>query len=197
MPKKIMVFVGEKEVLRDDILNIVNAMKTDGKVDVQLIQERYVHDWFMLREVIKKKDKDMIKKYDKLFADFAVEAVKESQRSLQQEQQHPQVIVNESASSKYSETISETIDVNQLVIGTGEQKRSPIVLGGQNNGKAENFLVSSDVDKNISNITAKIDEPFELFENTKFPKPVQRKPNTILSEYAIFTDRPSKNAASL
>jgi acetyl esterase/lipase len=199
MPKKVMVFVGEKEVLRDDILDMVDAIKVDGKIDIQLIQEKYAHDWFMIHEIVKKKDKDMIAKYDELFVDFAVEAVEEGKRSLQQ--QRPLATISESVSSKNTLAITETIDMDQAVI-TDEKKGSSIVLAVKtNDNETENNRVlpvfSSGIDKNISTITAKLDEPFELFEKTEFPKPAQYKPNTILSEYAIITDSPSKNTISV
>lgn len=82
LPKNVMVFVGDKEVLRDDILDMVQAVKDDGKVNIILHSEHYAHDWFLIHEIIKKKDKKMIKKYDELFVDFAVEAVQEANASL-------------------------------------------------------------------------------------------------------------------
>lgn len=78
LPKNVLVFVGDKEVLRDDILDFSKAVEEDGKCNIQLIQEHYIHDWFMIREIVKKKDKKMIENYDELFVDFAVRAVKEA-----------------------------------------------------------------------------------------------------------------------
>ncbi|KAI7890259.1 Alpha/Beta hydrolase protein [Mucor mucedo] len=82
LPKNVMVFVGDKEVLRDDILDFAKAVKDDGKTNIQLIKEHYVHDWFMIREIVKKKDKKKLANYDELFVDFAVRAVKEAKAAL-------------------------------------------------------------------------------------------------------------------
>lgn len=82
LPKNVLVFVGDKEVLRDDILDFSKAVEEDGKCNIQLIQEHYIHDWFMIREIVKKKDKKMIENYDELFVDFAVRAVKEANENI-------------------------------------------------------------------------------------------------------------------
>ncbi|KAI8088502.1 Alpha/Beta hydrolase protein [Thamnidium elegans] len=95
LPKHVMVFVGDKEVLRDDILEFSKAVKDDGKHNIQLFQEHYAHDWFMIHEIIKKKDKAMIDKYDEMFVDFVVSAVDEAKLS---------------ASSPASSIIKETLD---------------------------------------------------------------------------------------
>lgn len=75
LPKHVMVFVGGKEVLRDDILEFAKVVKDDGKHNIHLFQEHYVHDWFMIREIIKKKDKVRIAKYDEMFVDFVVASI--------------------------------------------------------------------------------------------------------------------------
>jgi hypothetical protein len=196
MPNKVMVFVGEKEVLRDDILELVDAVKADGKIDIQLIQEKYAHDWFMIHEIIKKKDKAMIAKYDELFADFAVEAVEECKKILHH---RPLATTAESISSKNTVAIAETIDLLDQVAAAkkNEKKQSSTMLVAKNDSEKENNIAlpiySSDTD-NIFSITAKLDKPFELLEKAEFPKPAQYKPNTILSEYTIITDNPSVSA---
>lgn len=180
MPKNVMVFIGDKEVLRDDVVNMVNAVKNDGKINIQFIKENYAHDWFMIHELIKKKDKHLIAKYDEMFVDFCVDAVEEARKSLVDTATKP-TVKNTRKASEDTININETIDVDQLV---GEKK--PVV-----NATA--------IEKNIADITKRFDEPFELFEKINFPaaSAITHKPNTILSEYAIITDRPSKNSVSV
>lgn len=95
LPKNVMVFVGEKEALRDDILDFSKAVEEDGKHNIQLFQEHYAHDWFMIREIVKKKDKKMIEKYDEMFVDFVVRAVEEAKSA---------------ESSRENSIIKETVD---------------------------------------------------------------------------------------
>jgi hypothetical protein len=78
LPKHVMVFVGSKEVMKDDILELVDVVKKDGASNVTVYEENYAHDWFLIHEIVKKKDKMMIKRYDELFVDFAVKAVREA-----------------------------------------------------------------------------------------------------------------------
>ncbi|KAI8878769.1 alpha/beta-hydrolase [Backusella circina FSU 941] len=74
-PKHALVLVGSRECLRDDVVELASAVDRDGGVDIRLITEDYAHDWFMIHEVIPKRDKHIIDYYDELFVDFAVEAV--------------------------------------------------------------------------------------------------------------------------
>lgn len=74
-PKHALVFVGSKECLRDHVVELASAVDRDGGVDIRLITEDYAHDWFMIHEVIPKKDKHIIDYYDELFVDFAMDAV--------------------------------------------------------------------------------------------------------------------------
>lgn len=118
LPKHVMVFVGDKEVLRDDILEFANAIKDDGKHNIHLFQEHYVHDWFMVQEVIKKKDKARIEKYNETFVDFVVAAVDDAKSS---------------ASSAASSIIKETIDekLSGKIISVSEPtayKKSEIII---------------------------------------------------------------------
>lgn len=180
MPKNVMVFIGNKEVLRDDVVNMVNAVKNDGKINIQFIKENYAHDWFMIHELIKKKDKHLIAKYDEMFVDFCVDAVEQARKSLVDTATKPTVKSTRKASED-TININETIDVDQLV---SEKKPAANVAA---------------IEKKITDITKKFDEPFELFEKINFPTApaIIHKPNTILSEYAIITDRPSKNSVSV
>lgn len=188
MPKNVMVFIGDKEVLRDDVVNMVDAVKKDGKINIQFIKENYAHDWFMIHELIKKKDKHLIAKYDEMFVDFCVDAVEQARKSLVDTTATTNSTVkNTRKASEDTININETIDVDQLVANDNHHhitsEKKPIV----------------DVEKNITDITKKFDEPFELFEKINFPAApaIVHKPNTILSEYAIITDRPSKNSVSV
>lgn len=169
LPKHVMVFVGNKEVLRDDILDMVKSIKEDGKIDIVLHSEQYAHDWFMIHQIIKKKDQKMIAKYDELFVDFAVEAVQEAR-----------LLSKRSNSTASNTVINENIDV-KTISAEGDVKRP-------------NFV--DIVEENIKPVITKIDKPFDLFEKMEFPKPAQYKPNTILSDYEIITDSPSSTGVT-
>ncbi|KAG0183707.1 hypothetical protein DFQ28_001189 [Apophysomyces sp. BC1034] len=77
-PKNVMIFVGDKEVMRDDILAMAETVRTDGYAHVKVHCENYEHDWYLIREIVKQKDKPMLKRYDESFADFAVKAINEA-----------------------------------------------------------------------------------------------------------------------
>ncbi|KAF7721436.1 hypothetical protein EC973_004681 [Apophysomyces ossiformis] len=77
-PKQAMVFVGEKEVFRDDVLALAETVQADGYCQVHIHSENYEHDWYFIREIVKQKDRPMLKRHDQRFADFAVQAVKEA-----------------------------------------------------------------------------------------------------------------------
>lgn len=182
MPKNVMVFIGDKEVLRDDVVNMVDAVKKDGKINIQFIKENYAHDWFMIHELIKKKDKHLISKYDEMFVDFCVKAVDQARAQPNNTTATVTTAAETKNSRKASEdtiNINETINVEQMI----------------NNEKKPVFITNTtESEKKITNITKKFDEPFELFEKIDFPVPADHKPNTILSEYAIITDSPSKKS---
>lgn len=179
MPKNVMVFIGDKEVLRDDVVNMVDAVKKDGKINIQFIKENYAHDWFMIHELIKKKDKYLITKYDEMFVDFCADAVEQANKSLVDTAKP--TVKNTRKASEDTININEAIDVSQLV---------------NNNNISEKKPVNATEIEKITYITKKFDEPFELFEKISFPAApaVTPKPNTILSEYTIITDSPSKKS---
>lgn len=77
-PKNILCYVGEREVMRDEILKLVQAVKSDGKTNVELRQENYEHDWYFIREVVKAQDRHILHQSDRQFADFAAKCVKEA-----------------------------------------------------------------------------------------------------------------------
>lgn len=110
LPKHVMVFVGDKEVLRDDILDMVQAVKDDGKCNIILHSEHYAHDWFLIHEIIKKKDKDMIKKYDELFVDFAVEAVQEARALRRLDSTTNNTVINETIDINEKQRIADIVD---------------------------------------------------------------------------------------
>ena len=101
LPKNVLVIAGTKEVLYDSIVQMVDFIKQDGKINLTFLEENLLHDWFLIHEVISKKDKGVIQKYDELFVDFAVKAVKEARRALttQTKETVPEPLKN---SSKYS-----------------------------------------------------------------------------------------------
>jgi len=182
MPKNVMVFIGDKEVLRDDVVNMVDAVKKDGKINIQFIKENYAHDWFMIHELIKKKDKHLITKYDEMFVDFCVDAVEQANKSLVDTAKP--TVKNTRKASEDTININEAIDVSQLVNSNNISEKKPVN--------------ATEIEK-ITDITKKFDEPFELFEKISFPAApaVTPKPNTILSEYTIITDSPSKKSVSV
>lgn len=67
-----LMFVGNKEVLRDDALDFASKAEQDG-VPWETIVEDCVHDWFCVREVVK--DKSIVARADDIFADFCYRTV--------------------------------------------------------------------------------------------------------------------------
>ncbi|KAI7907676.1 Alpha/Beta hydrolase protein, partial [Cokeromyces recurvatus] len=58
LPSHVLVYVGQREVMRDDILKMVNAIQQDhghpkDRIKVQVRQENYEHDWYFIREVVR------------------------------------------------------------------------------------------------------------------------------------------------
>lgn len=182
LPKNVMVFVGDKEVLRDDILEFVKAVEDDGKTNIKMIQEHYVHDWFMIREIVKKKDKKKIASYDELFVDFAVRAINEAKAALLPTANKDNFPLTEKIVPDISTSNKDDFPLTEKIIpdiSTSNKDIFPV------NKKMPDDILEK------SNIDVKFDAPFELFEKVNFPKPAQYKPNTILSEYAIITDFPT------
>ncbi|KAG2230882.1 hypothetical protein INT48_003045, partial [Thamnidium elegans] len=73
LPEKVLMFVGNKEVLRDDALDLAMKAERDG-IEWETVIEDCVHDWFCVREVVK--DKKLLVKADAMFADFCYRAVR-------------------------------------------------------------------------------------------------------------------------
>jgi acetyl esterase/lipase len=77
LPEHVLMFVGNKEVLRDDALDLAMKAENDG-CQWETVVEDCVHDWFCVREVVK--DKEMLMRADATFADFCYRAVRHIRR---------------------------------------------------------------------------------------------------------------------
>lgn len=77
LPEHVLMFVGNKEVLRDDALDLARKAEDDG-CQWETVVEDCVHDWFCVREVVK--DKKMLIRADTTFADFCYRAVRHIRR---------------------------------------------------------------------------------------------------------------------
>lgn len=73
LPDQVLMFIGNKEVLRDDALDLAMKAERDG-VDWETVIEDCVHDWFCVREVVK--DKKILIRADATFADFCYRAIR-------------------------------------------------------------------------------------------------------------------------
>lgn len=77
LPDQVLMFVGNKECLRDDALDLAMKAENDG-VNWETVVEDCVHDWFCVREVVK--DKKMLIRADAIFADFCYRSVRQIRR---------------------------------------------------------------------------------------------------------------------
>ncbi|KAG0168954.1 hypothetical protein DFQ28_011389 [Apophysomyces sp. BC1034] len=68
----VLMFVGNKEVLRDDALDLAAKAEEDG-VQWKTIVEDSVHNWFCVREVVK--DSSILERGDQTFAEFCYRTV--------------------------------------------------------------------------------------------------------------------------
>ncbi|KAI9493142.1 Alpha/Beta hydrolase protein [Zychaea mexicana] len=129
-PKSVLVFVGDKEVMRDDILNLAEYIEKDGAINIRVCKEAYAHDWYLIREIVKQKDKYMLEQYDEVFVDFAAYAVAEAAEQFTKErgqgQQAPKldtpVPIATTNEAMIAEPI-ETVDVPQQ-----DEKQKPITV---------------------------------------------------------------------
>lgn len=80
LPRNILVFVGEKEAMRDDILDLAHRVKKNSSISLQVVQENLVHDWFMIRDLVK--DKSIIERNDKIFIRFVKNSLEQAQGRL-------------------------------------------------------------------------------------------------------------------
>ncbi|KAI9277048.1 Alpha/Beta hydrolase protein [Phascolomyces articulosus] len=103
-PKNVLVFVGDKEVMRDDILHLANAVEKDGKINIRVCKESYPHDWFLIREIVKQKDKYMLEQYDEVFVDFAAYAVAEAAQDFANEKQRATIVTTTTSTTATATT---------------------------------------------------------------------------------------------
>ncbi|KAG2211293.1 hypothetical protein INT47_006413 [Mucor saturninus] len=73
LPEQVLMFVGEREVLLDDALDLAMRAERDG-IQWETVAEDCVHDWFCVREVVK--DKKILIRADAAFADFCYRALR-------------------------------------------------------------------------------------------------------------------------
>lgn len=77
LPNNILLFVGTKECMRDDILELSDRVKKNSSITVQVVQENLVHDWFVIRDLVKKKS--ILEQNDKVFIRFIKNALEQAQ----------------------------------------------------------------------------------------------------------------------
>lgn len=77
-PKNVMVYVGEREVMRDDILTLAQTVKQDAKFNVRIRRENFEHDWYFIRELVKPQDKHILHSSDQEFAAFCARSLNEA-----------------------------------------------------------------------------------------------------------------------
>lgn len=82
-PKNVMVYVGEREVMRDDILTLAHTVKQDKKFNVHIRKENYEHDWYFIRELVKPQDKHILTSSDEEFAAFAAASLIEAAENIE------------------------------------------------------------------------------------------------------------------
>ncbi|KAG1457222.1 hypothetical protein G6F55_006060 [Rhizopus delemar] len=73
LPEQVLMYVGNKEVLRDDALDLAKKAKDDS-VNWETVVEDCVHNWFMIPEVVK--DKSVCQRAYTTFAHFCYRAVR-------------------------------------------------------------------------------------------------------------------------
>ncbi|ORX60359.1 alpha/beta-hydrolase [Hesseltinella vesiculosa] len=72
----LLVYVGEKEVFRDDILEFCDLVKKNSQVKVNVCKAKYPHDWYVIREIVRAQDIPMLKKCDEVTAKWMNHALK-------------------------------------------------------------------------------------------------------------------------
>ncbi|KAG2175006.1 hypothetical protein INT43_006068, partial [Umbelopsis isabellina] len=77
LPNNILVFLGKKECMRDDILELSDRVKKNSSITVQVVQENLFHDWFVIRDLVKKKS--ILEQNDKVFIRFIKSALEQAQ----------------------------------------------------------------------------------------------------------------------
>ncbi|KAI8644119.1 Alpha/Beta hydrolase protein [Parasitella parasitica] len=110
VPKNVMVYVGEQEVMRDDILTLAHTVKQDKTCNVYIRKEDCLHDWYFIRELVKAQDKHILTSSDEEFVAFAT-------RSLSEAAEHTE------SPSVSSTTRLDTL-AKTLLVGKQSQSRS-------------------------------------------------------------------------
>lgn len=77
-PRNVMVYVGEREVMRDDILTLAQTVKQDAKFNVRIRRENFEHDWYFIRELVRPQDKHILHSSDQEFAAFCARSLNEA-----------------------------------------------------------------------------------------------------------------------
>ncbi|KAI8381370.1 Alpha/Beta hydrolase protein [Radiomyces spectabilis] len=84
LPQHLAVYVGNREVMRDDILTMARRITQDhlrhGRgVHVNIYSEDYAHDWYFIREIVPVRQRAAIfDKHDAQFTDFCVHALQQT-----------------------------------------------------------------------------------------------------------------------
>lgn len=78
LPQNLLVYVGEREVMREDILTLANMVKQFPTFNVEIRKENYEHDWYFIREVVKLDERHLLVESDEQFAAFAAKALREA-----------------------------------------------------------------------------------------------------------------------
>ncbi|KAI9254227.1 Alpha/Beta hydrolase protein [Sporodiniella umbellata] len=74
LPNQVLMYIGNKEVLRDDALNLAMRAENDN-VNWETVVEDCVHNWFVVPEVVK--DKSVCQRANTTFADFCYRAIRQ------------------------------------------------------------------------------------------------------------------------
>ncbi|KAI9021554.1 Alpha/Beta hydrolase protein [Phycomyces nitens] len=85
-PKNISVYVGEQEVMRDDIIETANKIKKDSSFNIDIHRENLVHDWYFVQEIVPQEDRHLFEKYDHTFVDFMAKSIKEARETTELDQ---------------------------------------------------------------------------------------------------------------
>ncbi|RCH98835.1 hypothetical protein CU097_014223 [Rhizopus azygosporus] len=73
LPDHVLMYIGNKEVLRDDALDLAMRAENDN-VNWETVIEDAVHNWFVVPEVVK--DKSICQRANATFADFCYRAIR-------------------------------------------------------------------------------------------------------------------------
>ncbi|KAG1145920.1 hypothetical protein G6F37_001094 [Rhizopus arrhizus] len=74
LPDQVLMYIGNKEVLRDDALDLAMRAEND-QVNWETVIEDCVHNWFVVPEVVK--DKSVCQRANGTFADFCYRAIRQ------------------------------------------------------------------------------------------------------------------------